>query len=62
MKLAASPLLKQLSMQNMSFLHFSVLSLQIMGSISVRGDLHNVVYIKEMKLGCMLGINSDVIF
>lgn len=62
MKLAVSRSLKQLSMQNMSFLDFSVLSQQIMGSINVRGDLHNAGYIKEIKVWCKLGINLDVIF
>lgn len=50
---------KQLSMQNMSFLD---LSQQIMGSINVRGNLHNAGYIKEIKLRCKLGTNLDVIF
>lgn len=62
MKSAMSPSFKQLSMQNMSFLDFSVLSQQIMGSINVRENLHNASYIKEIKLWCKLEINLDVIF
>lgn len=62
MELIVSQSLKQLSMQNMSFLDFSALSQQIMGSINVRGNLHNASYIKEIKLWCKQGINLDVIF
>lgn len=62
MKLAVSRYVKQLFMQNTSFLDFSVLSQQIMGSINVRGNLHNAGYIKEIKLWCKRGINLDVIF
>lgn len=50
MKSAASPSFKQLSMPNMSFLDFCVLSQQITGSISAWWDLHNAVYIKEIQL------------
>lgn len=54
--------LKQLSMQNMRFLDFSVLSQQISRSINARGYLHNAGYIKEIKLWWKRGINLDVIF
>lgn len=37
-------------MQNLSFLHFSGLSQQIMGSINAWRNLHNASYIKEIKL------------
>lgn len=61
-KLVVSQSLRRPSMQNMSFLDFSALSQQIMGSINVTGNLHNASYIKEIKLWCERGIKLDVIF
>lgn len=62
LKLAVSQSLKQLLMQNVSFLDFSILSQQIMRSITVREHLHNASYTKEIRLWCKRGIHLDVIF
>lgn len=50
MKSASSSSCKQLSMQNMSCLDFSVLSQQIMGSINMSENLHKAAYFKEITL------------
>lgn len=62
MKLAVSLSLEHLLAQNMSFLDFSDLSQQIIGSINVKENLHNAGYIKEIKLCSKPGVNLDVIF